>query len=78
MHHVTNDRLFCSPAALILILVKKDKTTMTSGQLYALELAARRERSLAQARLLKAGAGALKSAIVRALHALKLKGMSHA
>lgn len=78
MHHVTNDRLSCSPAALILILVKKDKTTMTSGQLYALELAARRERSLAQARLLKAGASALKSAIVRALHALKLKGMSHA
>jgi hypothetical protein len=78
MHHVTNDRLSCSAAALILMLVKKDKTAMTSAQLYALELAARRERSLAQARLLKAGGHALKNAMVRALHAFKLKGMSHA
>lgn len=78
MHHVTNDRLSCSAAALILILVKKDKTAMTPAQLYALELAARRERNRAIARLLKAGARALKSAIARALHAFKLKGMRHA
>ena len=51
---------------------------MTPAQLYALELAARRERSLAQARLLKAGARALKNAIVRAMNAFKLKGMRHA
>ena len=78
MHHVSIDRLFCGAPASILFLVKKDKTAMTPAQLYALELAARRERSLAQARLLKAGARALKNAIVRALNAFKLKGLGHA
>ena len=78
MHHVTNDRLFCCAMDLILIHVRKDQTAMTPGQLYALERAARRERSLELARLLEAGARALKNAIVRVLHALKTRGMRHA
>ena len=78
MHHVTNDRLSGCVAALILNGVKKDKTTMTPGQLYALELAARRARAEEQARLLRAGARALTTGITRVLNALKLKGLSHA
>ena len=78
MHHVTNDRLSSGVAALILNGVKKDKTTMTPGQLYALELAARRARAEEQARLLRAGGRALKTGITRVLNALKLKGHSHA
>jgi len=78
MHHVTNDRLSCGVAALILSNVKKDNTAMTPGQLYALELAARRARAEEQARLLRAGVRALKTGITRALNALKLKGHSHA
>ena len=82
MHHVTNDRLFCCVAALILNDVEKDKTTMTPAQLYALELAARRARSEEQGRLLRAAAQvaarALKTGITRVLNALKLKGLSHA
>ena len=78
MHHVTNDRLSSGVAALILNDVKKDKTTMTPGQLYALELAARRARAEEQARLLRAGALAVKTGITRVLNALKLKGHSHA
>jgi hypothetical protein len=82
MHDVTIHRLFCGVAALILIVVKKDETTMTPGQLYALELAARRARSEEMARLLRAAAQvaarSLKAGIRRVLHALKLKGFSHA
>ena len=82
MHHVTNDRLSCGVAALILSNVKKDITAMTPGQLYALELAARRARSEEQARLLRAAARvtarALNTGITRVLNALKLKGHSHA
>ena len=82
MHHVTNDRLSSGVAALILNDVKKDKTTMTPGQLYALELAARRARAEEQARLLRAAAQvaarALKTGIARVVNALKLKGPSHA
>lgn len=51
---------------------------MTPAQLYALELAARRARSLEQAKLLRAGAHALKGLVVRAVNALKLKGLRHA
>ena len=51
---------------------------MTPGQLYALELAARRARSAEVARLLRAGAGAVKTGISRALVALKSKGLRHA
>jgi len=61
-----------------LIRVKKDKTAMTPGQLYALELAARRARSREQARLLRAAARAIKAGITRAFNALKSKGFSHA
>jgi hypothetical protein len=82
MHHVTNDRLSGCARDLILIVVKKDKTAMTPGQLYALELAARRARAEEQARLLRAAAQvtarALKTGITRVLNALKLKGHSHA
>ena len=82
MHHVTNDRLSSGVAALILNDVKKDKTTMTPGQLYALELAARRARAEEQARLLRAAAQAaaraLTTGVTRVLNALKLKGPSHA
>ena len=82
MHHVTNDRLSCGVAALILNNVKKDNTAMTPGQLYALELAARRARAEEQARLLRAAAQvtarALKTGVTRVLNALKLKGHSHA
>jgi hypothetical protein len=82
MQHVRIHRLFYCAVALILIVVKKDKTTMTPGQLYALELAARRARSEEQARLLRAAAQvtarALKSGIARVLNALKLKGLRHA
>ena len=82
MHHVTNDRLSSCVAALILNGVKKDKTTMTPGQLYALELAARRARAEEQARLLRAAAQAaaraLTTGVTRVLNALKLKGPSHA
>ncbi|HUQ24727.1 MAG TPA: hypothetical protein VM140_03590 [Burkholderiales bacterium] len=46
--------------------------------MYALELAARRARSLEQAKLLGAGARALKAVVVRAMNALKLKGLRHA
>ena len=52
--------------------------TVTPAQLYALELKARRARSLAQAELLVAAALAVKSGITRALSALKLKGLGHA
>ena len=51
---------------------------MTPGQFYALELAARRARSAEQARLLRAGARALKTGITRVLNALKWKGLRHA
>lgn len=51
---------------------------MTPAQLYALELEARRARSKAQAELLGAGARALRLGFVRALSALKLKGVRHA
>ena len=82
MQHVSIHRLFSSAPGLILILVKKDKTTMTPGQLYALELAARRARAEEQARLLRAAAQvtarALKTGVTRVLNALKLKGHSHA
>ena len=78
MQDVSIHRLFCSAPTLILLLVEKEKTTVTTVQLYALVQAARRERSLAQARLLKAGARALKNAMVRALHGFKLKGIRHA
>ena len=78
MHDVIIDRLFCSAPGPILIAVKKDKTAMTAGQLYALELAARRARSEEQARLLRAGARALKAGITRVLDALKWKGLRHA
>ena len=54
------------------------RTTVTPAQLYALKLEARRARSIAQAELLKAAGRALKSGIVRALSALKLKGLRHA
>ena len=77
MQDVRIHRLFCCARALILNLVKKDKL-ITPGQLYALESAARRERSLEQARLLRAGARALKAGIARALSALKWKGLRHA
>jgi len=46
--------------------------------LYALELEARRARSVAQAELLKAGVRALKAGIARVLSALKQKGLRHA
>ena len=52
--------------------------TVTPDQLYALEVAARRERSRVQAELLGAAAQAVKSGITRALSALKLKGFGHA
>ena len=78
MQHVSIHRLLSGAPDLILIVVKKDKTTMTPGQLYALELAARRARAEEQARLLRAGARALKTGITRVLNALKLKGHSHA
>jgi hypothetical protein len=51
---------------------------MTPAQLYALELEARRARSVAQAELLKAAGRALETGIARALSALKLKGPRHA
>jgi hypothetical protein len=50
----------------------------TSEQLYALELAARRARSAEIARLVNKGARVLKAAIGRAVHALNVKGPSHA
>ena len=78
MHHVTNDRLFYSAPGLILIHVRKEKTAMTPGQLYALEHAARRARSIEQARLLRAGALALTTAFSRVLNAFKWKGLRHA
>jgi hypothetical protein len=78
MHHVTNDRLFYRVPDLTLIRVRKDETTMRPAQLYALEQAARRARSVEMARLLRAGARALKTGLQRVLHALKLKGLSHA
>jgi hypothetical protein len=52
--------------------------TVTSAQLYALELEARRARSLAQAELFRNAARAVRSGITRALSALKLKGLGHA
>lgn len=51
---------------------------MTPSQLYALELAARRARSVEIARLLQAGAGALKGGIARAMSMLKSKSLRHA
>ena len=82
MQHVSIHRLLSSAPGLILVLVKKDRTTMTPGQLYALELAARRARAEEQARLLRAAAQvtarALKTGVTRVLNALKLKGHSHA
>lgn len=78
MHHVTNDRLFCGAPGPILLYVRKDEPAMTPAQLYALELAARRARNLELARLLNAGARALKNGIYRALHALRSKGLRHA
>jgi hypothetical protein len=54
------------------------RQSITPAQLYALELKARRARSIAQAELLKAAVRALKSGITRALSALKLKGLGHA
>jgi len=61
-----------------LLYVRKDEAAMTPSQLYALERAARRERSLERARLLRAGVRALKNGITRALHALNWKGLRHA
>jgi hypothetical protein len=61
-----------------LINVKKDRTTMTPGQLYALEIAARRARSEEMARLLLAGTRALKAGVRRVLNVLDPKGLRHA
>jgi hypothetical protein len=74
------DRLSLDTRGLIFSLVKRGKTASerkqtvtkityqhpTPAQLYALELSARRARSQAQARLLRAGAAAVKSLFVRA------------
>ena len=78
MHDVTIHRLSCCAPGPILIPVEKEKTTMTTGQLYALELAARRARSEELARLLFAGGRSLKAGVARALDALKWKGVRHA
>jgi len=54
------------------------RNEITSAQLYALELEARRARSRAQGELLRAVARALRAGITRALSALKQKGLRHA
>ena len=72
------DRLSLDAGGLIFSLVKRGNTERertdivtnftypTAGQLYALEQNARRERSLAQARLIAAAASAVKALFTRA------------
>ena len=50
----------------------------TPDELYALELAARRARSEEMARLVHAGARALRTGIARLAAALNAKGVRHA
>jgi hypothetical protein len=80
MRGVRIDRLSLDTRGLIFSLVKTGNTASertdtvtkftyrhpTSAQLYALELSARRARSQAQARLLRAGVSAVKSLFARA------------
>jgi hypothetical protein len=59
--------------------MKKDLVSYpTRAELYALELAARRERSLQMARLVRAASRALKLRIARLFAAPGRKGMRHA
>jgi hypothetical protein len=79
MQRLRIDRLSLDARGLIFSLVKSGNaerermdtvssfTHPTSAQLYALEQYARRERALAQARLIKAAASAVKRFFVRAL-----------
>ena len=80
MRGVRIDRLSVGTCGLIFPLVKTGKTASertetvtkftyrhpTPAQLYALEMSARRARAQAQARLLRAGASAVKSLVARA------------
>jgi hypothetical protein len=59
--------------------MKKDLVSYpTSAELYALEIAARRERARQMARLIRAASRALKSGIARLFALPGRKGMRHA
>ena len=79
MREVRIHRLFLQALAHIVTCMKKDLLNYpTSAELYALELAARRERSLQMARLMRAASRALKLRIARLFAASGRKGMRHA
>jgi hypothetical protein len=80
MRGVRFDRLRLRGCALIVNAMKKDLEYRlpTSAELYALEQLARRERSREIARLLRAGASAVKSLVKRAIAVPAAKGVRHA
>jgi hypothetical protein len=57
--------LLPSPAPIVMSMKKDLYRYPTSAELYALELAARRERAREMARLVRAGASAVKSLVTR-------------
>ena len=79
MREVKNDRLFMALGGLIFQGMKKAiYYAPTPEELYALEKRAREERARQVAAMLAAAAGALKSALNRAVSALNAKVVRHA